>query len=137
MEYDNESTLNLTLSMTVEDGRLRPFLTWNNPSVCAARKNKLLQYQVVLSINSCEECNSPSDYFAEIATVNCTQTVSYKYTYTVHVFFFFLFFLLTNVCVEIMSFKLRIYYCKRFCQHYQPCNMRTVVFVCNSKWIPT
>ncbi|XP_052766191.1 uncharacterized protein LOC128207355 [Mya arenaria] len=69
IEYN--STLNLTFTMPVIDGRLVPRLAWTNPEV-VARAGKRIEYQVDLFLNQCD-CDRPPNHMAELVVADATK----------------------------------------------------------------
>lgn len=65
--YDPESTLNITITMSILDGVLIPTLTWTNPPVQPKKGNQLV-YEVHYYLNRCK-CAWPADHFSRIVVV--------------------------------------------------------------------
>lgn len=68
VEYDEESTLKLNITMPVVDGVLQPLVSWTNPDTVPTRGNKLT-YTINYYLQNCD-CPWPEEHFSKVLFVD-------------------------------------------------------------------
>ncbi|XP_060560953.1 uncharacterized protein LOC132720760 [Ruditapes philippinarum] len=68
IEYDNKSTLQLNMTMTIVNGTLNPVVTWVNPNVLPKKGSSELAYSINYYLQHCD-CPWPEDHYSKVLYV--------------------------------------------------------------------
>jgi hypothetical protein len=74
IEYDNKSTLQLNMTMTIVNGTLNPVVTWVNPNVLPKKGSSELAYSINYYLQHCD-CPWPEDHYSKVLYVQTYEEV--------------------------------------------------------------